>query len=103
MAGGSYPRGAPYGSLAQRGIIPRAAAGGPNPTSASDDRPARHCWVHDAPGRPGPAAGLLLEWRQGPNGTWEGLVVFAIVERGRPALLQTWLPAEQLSPAGPTG
>lgn len=60
---------------------------------------ARHCWVVDAPGQPGRWPGLLVEWRQDPQG-WSGRVVHVVPEPGGGGqrVLERWLPARCLQP-----
>jgi hypothetical protein len=62
--------------------------------------PARHCWVTVPVDGPWPRPGLLLEWRQGERGRWEGRVVYSAQLRpGRWALVEEWVPAELLTSA----
>jgi hypothetical protein len=43
--------------------------------------------------------GLLAQWQQSQDGAWAGLVVYAVDETdGQVALVQAWIPAEQLRP-----
>ncbi|MGL5824501.1 MAG: hypothetical protein ACRCYU_06660 [Nocardioides sp.] len=58
----------------------------------------RHVWVYRA-GHV--SAGLLTEWRRDRGSGWSGLVTFDELDtRGVPALLQQWIWAENLEPAG---
>ena len=102
-------RGQHGGSLADRaarsGVPPAPPA--PPSGSAGPDRPAagarrptgnghgRHCWVRDPPDAPGIWPGLLVEWRQRPDG-WHGRVAYTVVGEHGPVLVEAWLPAEQL-------
>ena len=97
-------RGRRGGSLADRATRsgvpptpPQAAAARP---AAEARRPAgtghgRHCWVRDPPDAPGIWPGLLVEWRQRPDG-WHGRVAYTVVGEHGPVLVEAWLPAEQL-------
>ncbi|WP_104105786.1 hypothetical protein [Nocardioides sp. 616] len=63
-------------------------------------RPGRHCWVTVPVDGPRARPGLLLEWRQGARGRWEGRVVYSAQLRpGRWALVEEWIPAELLASA----
>ncbi len=74
------------------GVAPGVAPGG------GPDGPARHCWVVAPPDGGGRRPGLLLEWRRGDSGRWEGRVVYAVELRpGRWATVEEWLAAELLS------
>ena len=65
---------------------------------ASEQCPARHCWVADADRHGVKRPGLLVEWRAGPAG-WEGRVVYAASLRpGSWCLVEEWLPASRLTP-----
>lgn len=66
-----------------------ATTGQPSPP------PLKHCWVS---GPAGTLPGLLLGWRQGPEG-WQGRVVHAVPEPAGWSLVEEWLPAEVLGPA----
>ncbi len=60
--------------------------------------PARHCWVTVPVDGPAARPGLLLEWRRGDRGRWEGRVAYAAELRpGRWASVEEWIPAELLS------
>ena len=66
---------------------------------ATDDGPARHCWVSGGVDDQGvKRPGLLVEWRERSQG-WEGRVLY--VARLRPdgwTLVEEWLPASLLTP-----
>ena len=66
-----------------------------------EECPARHCWVLDpADGRHVRRPGLLVEWRQGGPGGWEGRVVYAAQLRpGEWMTLEEWVPATLVRPA----
>ena len=67
--------------------------------TASDECPARHCWVSGAADESGvKRPGLLVEWRSAPTG-WEGRVVYAAELRaGTWALVEEWVAASLLAP-----
>jgi len=81
MAGGMRRRSS--GPLADR-----VAASAPVPAPP----PLKHCWVSGPAGR---LPGLLLAWRQGPDG-WQGRVVHAVAEPSGWVLVEEWLPADVL-------
>jgi hypothetical protein len=60
--------------------------------------PVKHCWVTGPAGR---LPGLLLAWRQGPDG-WQGRVVHLVPETAGWVLVDEWLPAAVLEGAGST-
>lgn len=68
----------------------------------------RHCWVTGLTGTAGRWPGLLAEWsrRDGDGqeghtrGGWFGRVVYAVDDGGRVVLVEAWVPAEHLQPAG---
>lgn len=69
-------------------------------TYGGDDAcPARHCWVAGAADGQGvKRPGLLVEWRQGVGGGWEGRVVYvAQLRDGRWAVVEEWVGAALLS------
>ena len=74
------------GSLVDR------VAGTPRPAPPPS---VKHCWVTGPMGR---LPGLLLGWRQGAEG-WQGRVVHPVLESSGWALVEEWLPAEQLEAA----
>jgi hypothetical protein len=99
VAGGMNKRGSgvPLGERRRSDRqAPPAAPARRTPTSPC---PARHCWVGDPLDEEGEKRpGLLLEWRQGPEG-WQGLVVYAArVRPGSWGLVQEWLPSASLTP-----
>jgi len=65
--------------------------------------------VTGLPGAPGRCPGLLAEWsrRDGAGqegragGGWFGRVVYAVNDGGCLVLIEAWVPAEHLQPAGP--
>ncbi len=67
----------------------------PRATPSPRDVPGRHCWVHAPPGSPGTVPGLLVEWRQRPDG-WQGRVAYAVPGPHGPVLVEAWLPAAAL-------
>lgn len=70
----------------------------PTETAAPGGCPARHCWVTVPVDGPAARPGLLLEWRRGDRGRWEGRVAYAAELRpGRWASVEEWIPAELLS------
>jgi len=78
-----------YGSMAERIANSRGDQPEPEPP------PIRHCWVTDRHGR---MPGLLLEWRQRPDG-WHGRVVRPVREDDGWQVVEEWLPAGLLDPA----
>jgi hypothetical protein len=112
MAGGMIP-GRSGRSLSERaansGVLSTSPAASrppssspPSPTAstlpqAADGGEGRHCWVHDPPDCPGIWPGLLVEWRQRPEG-WQGRVAYTVTGPHGPALVETWLPAARLEP-----
>ncbi len=65
-----------------------------------EECPARHCWVAGAADDLGvKRPGLLVEWREAPDG-WEGRVVYVARLRsgGVWALVEEWLAASLLTP-----
>ncbi len=82
-----------YGSMAER-VRGRSAA---DPGEAVDERPTvKHCWVTDHHGH---LPGLLLEWEQ-RGGGWHGRVVRPVREGDDWVVVEEWLPAAMLDPAG---
>lgn len=67
-----------------------------------NSRGFRHCWVTGLPGQPQRCAGLLAQWRRdGQAGFWQGRVVYAVDDdTGQAVLVEAWVPAEHLHPAG---
>jgi len=83
-----------YGSMAERVANARAAApASPEPRSpepgSPEPPPIRPCWVTDRHGR---LPGLLLEWRQRPDG-WHGRVVHVVQDDVGWVVVEEWLPA----------
>jgi hypothetical protein len=73
--------------------------------AAPEDRPRpvlhRHCWVTGLPARPGRYAGLVAEWRQDREaGGWQGRVVYAVDDGRTTVLVEAWVAACHLDPAG---
>ena len=92
-------------SLAERGLAGAGTREPSAPSPAPDDRPRpvlhRHCWVSGLPERPGRFAGLLAEWRQDRDtGGWQGRVVYAVDDGCATVLVESWVPAGHLHPAG---
>jgi hypothetical protein len=91
-----------YGSMADRVAAGRPAAAprspaavpsaAPEPAAVASAPPVRHCWVSDRHGR---LPGLLLEWRQRPDG-WHGRVVHLVEDAQGWVLVEEWLPAAML-------
>ncbi len=76
----------------------RPAVPPPEPTPPPRPRPestGRHCWVHAPPGTSGAVPGLLVEWRQRPEG-WQGRVAYAVPGPHGPVLVEAWFPAGSL-------
>jgi hypothetical protein len=72
---------------------------GASATPADSDAPpsaVKHCWVTDRHGR---LPGLLLEWQQ-RGGSWQGRVVRPVPDEQGWVVVEEWLPAELLDPAG---
>ncbi len=86
-------------------LAERAAAAAPAESIGGQEtrtRPVvrRHCWVHGLQDAPGRWPGLLVEWRQPPDGTgWEGRVVYVVAAGPRVVVVEAWLAAPHLSPA----
>jgi hypothetical protein len=84
-----------------RGTPPGPPPADPRPTPPTAC-PARHCWIALPVDGSHPRPGLLLEWRRGELGRWEGRVVYAAELRpGRWSLVEEWVPAELLSAPDP--
>ena len=86
----------------------RVRAGSPDPappppapaSGGSEACPARHVWVSLPVDAAEPRPGLLLEWRKEAH-RWEGRVVYlAQLRPGRWSLVEEWIAAELLTPAG---
>jgi hypothetical protein len=91
MAGGMRKRQG-VGSLADR---VGATAGEPSPAPVS----LKHCWVVDEHGR---LPALLLEWRRTASG-FQGRVIRPVREPDGWVVVEEWLPAAMLEPAGTLG
>jgi len=93
-------------TLAERSVVGAAVEGGVDPDLAAlQDRPrpvlTRHCWVSGLPECPGRWAGLLAEWHQDlAAGGWQGRVVYAVYDGAATVLIEAWVPARYLQPAG---
>ncbi len=93
-------------SLAERSADGTAGEVGADPELAAlRDRPrpvlTRHCWVTGLPDCPGRWAGLLAEWRQDrAAGGWQGRVVYAVDDGAATVIVEAWVPARHLQPAG---
>lgn len=72
-------------------LADRVAGSGRRP----DPPPVKHCWVTGPTGR---LPGLLLGWRQGPDG-WQGRVAHLVLEPSGWVLVEEWLPAAVLEAA----
>ena len=78
----------------------QSGVAGPSPADAAPPartrrEAGRHCWVHDPPEWPGTWPGLLVEWRQHPDG-WHGRVAYTVAGPHGPVLVESWLPAARL-------
>ncbi len=93
-------------TLAERSAGGRAGEVDADPELAGlQDRPrpvlTRHCWVAGLPECPGRWAGLLAEWRQDrAGGGWQGRVVYAVDDGAATVIIEAWVPAHHLQPAG---
>ena len=94
MAGGMSKRGS-LGPIGER-INPTAQDAEPATSTTEPESPIRHCWVTDRHGR---LPALLLEWRQRGDG-WHGRVVRPVREDDGWQVVEEWLPAGLLDPAG---
>lgn len=107
MARGGYGAGTgvPLRDRARAGGTLPDQVGGPTAEVAGPgggDRgcPARHCWITVPPDATEARPALLLQWRKGELGRFEGLVVYAAQLRpGRWATVTEWVPAELLAAA----
>jgi len=110
VAGGVGRRSGPSlterSQVAAAGSTPAAAgsvAPGPEPSRC---RPVitRHCWVSRLPDCPRRFAGVVVEWAEGPPGRsvpgWRGRVVYIVDDGGQAVLVEAWIDAAYLSPAG---
>jgi len=104
MAGGMSRGRSP--TLAERSAVGTAGQVDADPELAAlQDRPrpvlTRHCWVTGLSECPGRWAGLLAEWRQDTDdGGWQGRVVYAVDDGAATVIVEAWLPAGHLQPAG---
>jgi hypothetical protein len=104
MAGGMSRGRGP--SLAERSAASVSARAGEDPEHAAlQDRPrpvlTRHCWVSGLSEYPGRWAGLLAEWRQDRDGGgWQGRVVYAVDDVRATVMVEAWVHARHLQPAG---
>ncbi len=88
------PRQDSFASAPPASSRPAAPGTGTEPAGC----PARHCWVTVPVDGPDARPGLLLEWRKGDQGRWEGRVAYAAELRpGRWATVEEWIPAELLA------
>ena len=90
MAGGMNKRGS-YGSMADR----IARSRGDDELATGQAPPIKHCWVTSGTDR---HPGLLLTWRQRPDG-WHGRVAHPVPSEDGWILVEEWLPAALLQPA----
>lgn len=99
MAGGMRRRG-DFGTLADRAARSRVEQPSVPAVEAPGHADVRHCWVV-GPG--GVAPGLLLGWEQRAAGWW-GRTVHPVTEAdGSRVVVEEWLPADRLRPAGADG
>lgn len=104
MARGGYGnRGVPLAERVRAGAAPAVAtpagpAPAPVPAPNRPPCPAKHCWISLPVDDSAPRPGLLLEWRKGEAGRWEGRVVYLAMLRGeRWSLVEEWIPAALLT------
>ncbi len=92
-------RGSSRPSLGERaadsGVRPAGPLPEPAPPAPRQESAGRHCWVHAPPGTAGTVPGLLVEWRQRPEG-WQGRVAYAVPGPHGPVLVEAWFPAGSL-------
>ncbi len=92
-------RGSSRPSLGERaadsGVRPAGPLPEPAPPPPRQESAGRHCWVHAPPGTAGAVPGLLVEWRQRPEG-WQGRVAYAVPGPHGPVLVEAWFPAGSL-------
>jgi len=81
-----------YGSMADRVARGRA----PTPSAAESVPRVRHVWVRTDHGR---LPGLLIGWRK-LGERWQGRVLHPRQEASGWSVVEVWLPAEDLEPAG---
>lgn len=90
------------GGYGNRGVPldQRVRTTSPTPPAATVACPARHCWISLPVDGSVPRPGLLLDWRKGDLGRWEGRVVYlAQLRPGAWATVEEWIPAELLTTA----
>ncbi len=93
-------------TLAERSAVGTARQVDADPEFAVlQDRPrpvlTRHCWVTGLSECPGRWAGLLAEWRQDTDaGGWRGPVLYAVDDGAATVIIEAWVPAGHLQPAG---
>jgi len=93
-------------TLAKRSAVGTAVEGAVDrDLAALRDRPrpilTRHCWVTGLPECPGRWAELLAGWRQDREaGGWQGRVVYAVDDGAATVIVEAWVPARHLQPAG---
>ncbi len=97
MSGGRGP------TLAARSAVTAAELSADPELAALRDRPrpvlTRHCWVTGLPGCPGRWG--TAEWRQDrAAGGWQGRVVYAVDDGAATVIVEAWVPARHLQPAG---
>lgn len=98
MSGGQNLRGRtnPEVSALLAAEATRRAAQAP----ATEERPAgRHCWVSGPPEAPGPWPGVIITWARRGN-EWRGRAVYVVQEAEGPVVVDAWVPAPLLRPAG---
>ncbi len=93
-------RGSSRPSLGERAADSGVRPAGPSRGAVPPPRPreegtGRHCWVRTPPGTSGTVPGLLVEWRQRPEG-WQGRVAYAVSGPHGPVLVEAWFPAGSL-------
>jgi len=90
-------RRADWGNLEARVAASRPSAPPPSPDvvpAAEAILPVKPCWVVDRHGR---LPGLLLQWRQTPEG-FLGRVVRPVTDQDGWVVVEEWLPASMLEP-----
>ena len=93
-------------TLAERSGTGTPSQVGDDPDLAAlADRPrpvlTRHCWVVGLEDLPGRWAGLVAEWRRDQEaGGWQGRVVYAVEDGPATVMVEAWVHARHLEPAG---